>query len=507
MGVVNGDEADFVLDADLSRSTLRPWRINKPVNDEIGVRSIYESACGLTVSSLCHDYAEGVPGCNGRVFRSGDGPPMTATDANAVSGQWTRLGFPANLPAPVLSAASVPSDPVSAQPHSVVYTLVNQFGEESQPSLPSNAVMSDYSTALLVSGLPACDPAFQVKEIRIYAERSGFVSGTEKTNEPDSGFFLKKIVSCGTSSASFDLAGPGDMLETLDYMSPPEDLHSIAAWRSGQLSGLSGNLLWFSIKGKPHAWPADARMRFYGTAIRHLAGVQHGYVLTDEKPFVVQLQSDCKGPRCHRGDHVDAPGIVSARSAAIYGDAVIYATKRGLQILNGFRSQELNFWDQTSWQQMRPDTMIGAVHDGCYFGFTATAGFRLQLTGNPRTALTYLSERPTAIHAGKFDRLYLAEPTGVTRWNEGDAYKEALWRKDDIRTPYLAMGAARVLGGSADVEVRHGNSAKAQALGLLPHALVKRFAPYRANTHGITIKTTEEVSRVDIAVGTVELDS
>jgi hypothetical protein len=499
------------VDCDFQRGSIKPFRTNKVLRAVAGdVGSIFETACCIVTGTVCQTFAQGLPGCKDMVFRAGDGKPQAALVGKACLGDWCDLGFPCPLPAVALSSMS-PANGRTSAPTAVVYTLVSNFigadGEpwESQPSAPSNIVESDHGATLIISGIPAFAAQCNIKEIRIYASRAGFETGIEEKNNSSAGFFLRAIVPVGTTSTSFACGNPGALCTTLNYESWPEDARDINSWRTGQLSALSGNKVIFSIKNHPHAIDYTATMAFYGCAIRYITGTNHGYVLTDGSPFIISLKTGDDGVQCHAAEHLAQPApCVSARSAVVYGDTVIYATKRGLMSLTGGSSKELQFWSERQWQEMRPDTIIGAVHDGHYFGFTETHSFRISLRGDPE--ITYLSESyPQAAHGGMYDRLYIATASNLEEWNEGDANKTAIAERRGLETGKVAMAAVKIHGQASNVTIYPGCNHSYLSVGAMRDCSPKRFSALRVASWGFKVETKDEVFRVDLATGLGEL--
>lgn len=449
--------ATYCLDADFDGRIITPIRANKLVKKAKNIKAMYETRCGLVTSEHCETFAEGGIGNDGRVFRAGYDGVWTAYDRDAVEGRWQALGFPGDKPPPIISVPT-PATGFNAVPTVVAYLYVNKFGERSQLSAPSIREYADFDTQILVSGIPVPDPRLGVTQIIVCATRTGTESGSERSNPQNTAFFQYKSLKPGVTFTSFNLNQPGDMVETLEYSPPPQRLRDVRSWRNGQLSGIADNCLWFSTPNQYHAWPEAYRMRVYGAMLRHLVGVKHGYVLTDEAPFIVQLSPSAGNPYFHNGDHTpEALPCVSPASAAIYGDSAIYATKDSLMMLTGFNQKALSYWSAREWQNLRPDQMVGVVHDDCYYGFSENASFRLRLTGDPEQALTMISDRPSAAHRGRFDHLYLADDTKIERFAEGTDYRTAIWEHNHIIGVKSNVAAVRIEGtGTLQVSSEYG---------------------------------------------------
>lgn len=443
--------AGYARDLDLRRSTLFPLRTNKTLKEAAGQTSVYAGRCFTVSSSGEHQYTEGMPGCDDTLYRSGDGAVMFASERDAAADRWTRLGFQQPVEAPAISNLDIASsDEMLGEYTSAVYTYVRNLGDrihESAPSLPSDTILINIGNHVVVSGIEAPLPEIGVTSIRLYLYHKGTFSGGEKTNARNGGYFLAGEIAPTETSGRALFGYPTDGLTTEGYEPPPHGLRDISSWRSGQFAGLTPyNTLAFSVPNVDYAWPQASQMVFYGKAVRFIAAIRHGYVLTDEAPFVVDLNVQCGGPQCHKGEHlkVSMP-CISRKSAAVFGDAVVYASPKGLVVVDGMKSTILPIWSEDKWAEMNPMTMVGCVHSGHYYGFTDRVSFAVKLDGDRRDALVHLSEQNVKAAVCSPDgRLVVSDGVSVVEMFGGTDFRTFKWKRTYRLGEWASFSAYRL---------------------------------------------------------------
>lgn len=470
--------ATVAENVDLTNQCLRPWRVPRKVSGKVG-QFLWKEHCCEIASEDCHaSIADLRINCGALVASNirADGFPAMATVEQACAGQWNRLGFPCTLPAPTANT----STPLkvftvtdhSAQVRTYKYRLKNQFGQFSQGSYPSAALSLNALSAVRVSLPTTFPPEWGITHVEIFAsEQNTDVVGLVNTGgQSSSSWFSVGEVPLGTAIFIDDASNIlGDMIDSDEFDPPPDNLRDVQYWRNGQLAGLSGNELVFSLRNHPHAWPTQMRHTFHHEPVKLLTGTNTGYVATKGRPAIVSLNQACNGDGCHSVMETDEPHpIASYRSAAIHNEHGIWATKDGLlMIAPGGQTRLLTsaYYTQDQWRALQPASMIGVVHDGIYYGFTSEIGIRLRLPDSTYDAqddgnLTTLNfgtlGRPTALYRSDNDELYIQFADGVYWWNEGGSYMTARWRSALHDMPGLTgFSAYKVVHKHADVNVQH----------------------------------------------------
>jgi hypothetical protein len=83
--------------------------------------------------------------------------------------------------------------------------------------------------------------------VRIYRTQTG-TTGTAE-------FFFLREIAAGVASTTDDGRTLGEVLETVTWLEPPQDLSYLTAMWNGMMAGISGNAVRYCEAYKPYAWP------------------------------------------------------------------------------------------------------------------------------------------------------------------------------------------------------------------------------------------------------------
>ncbi|WP_439291470.1 hypothetical protein [Lonepinella koalarum] len=457
--------AQVAEDVDLSRGTLRPWRTDKKVSDKTG-KVIFVDKCCYLASENCHANFSPMETDCGYLVASGVGDyPVIQQRQNACDDRWQRLGFPVEIPAPNAQFLGTLSQDFNQELRQYIYTLVDELGFESAPSLPSEPIYVHNDQNVVISGIGADFPTYSIAKVRLYCAVTPLDYGDPKA-EYDAHFLLVDEVDVGTTSYVHQAHSVyGEECLTEEYAPPADNMRDLQYCGNGQLGGLVGTELWLSEPLKPHAFPEAYRYgNFNGRPIRFLCGEKVGYILTDEYPAMIEMESPCQSQGCRSISIVEEPlPIISYQSACLYNGACFYATKDGLVMLAGNSAKVITtaLFTQDQWQALAPWQMSGVVHDGYYFGFTDKIGIRFKVPDSIHDdvqieALATLSIRPKAVYRSDQDQLFFALDDGIYQWNAGNSWKHFKWRGRLNALPgYTAMTAYKLVQEYQSNRVTH----------------------------------------------------
>lgn len=501
--------AALAENVNLEQGTLKPWRVPLKISDETGA-AIYTDGCAV-VSGSCRTRFAGTGIDCDAVLAATDLPgytyPVFSTDWQS----WERLGFPCDLPAPSASAGDVDED-FTMELRSYVYTAVNRMGWESQPSFPSAWVRANTGKPVTVSGLSVPDNAVT---LRIYRAQSPLDFGVQQEADNQAAWLKVGEVDAGQGGFSDDVLVAGEACVSQEYHAPPNDLRELCSWREGRLAGLSGNQFVMTERRLPHAWNRKYAVSFYDRPIALRCTERKGYVLTDGRPVVLDIQGDCEEgtpPIVVHEIPVPLP-IISRQSAAVYMGGVVYAADVGLVALNGIEATIITaeHYSKAQWQQLLPHTLRGVVHQGYYYGASDNAMIRFRLPDSlfeppKHNALTTLTLRPQALHTGADGELYLALNDGTYRWHAGDDNLPWRWhsKQHDIGSN-VRMSAWRVNGkGNTSVEHR-ANGAHIQNIEAVSSKPYRLPVGHTGRTWQVRLKGRHEVRAYRLATSIRDL--
>lgn len=399
-------------------------------------KSIYRFGKSEPENQYWFSWTSDVYACRGpvietteRTYFSGDGAPKKTDLSLALSGGTSYPVAAYNLGVPAPTTAPTGSQIAGAGPNVVesrafVFTNVTGWGEESGPS-PAVIVEANSTSIPKLDNIEPI-PTGNHNIVKRYIYRT--VTSSSGTNY----YWIGEIAAGVTTfTDNVDITAVGEPLATLDWDTPPDDLHGLIALPSGALCGLSKNQVCFSVVGAPYAWPAKYRLTCDYDGVAVAASGQGVYVLTTGNPYYINT-GDPESAQMIRIDE-ESP-CIAARSVVTIGGSVIYAAPTGLVSVSqsGSKIVTESIYDKEAWEATAPQNMVAGRHDGRYYGFFAGGGgFSLDKDGNfvPHDITA------TAVYTDPvLDQMYVAVGTQIQKWNSGSA-KTATWRSKRFNVP------------------------------------------------------------------------
>lgn len=270
----------------------------------------------------------------------------------------------------ILVDPPVESEETSAT--SYVYTFINEFGEESAPSDPTDTILRGPNTAVTITTPTTATAGHGITHKRIYRAVTSD-SGTQFQLVNTEGDIL---LATATYEDQKDDAQLGEVLESEGWDLPPTDGHNIVAGANGITAMLSKNQWCPSVANRPHAWPEDYRLTMDYDAVAQgvvdtsfIVGTKGGpYIVQGSDPSAMAMSSKPEIPQ----------GCMSRRSGAtMAGLGWLYAGPDGLVAVAGpgqARIATEAYISPKEWKALNPASIIGAAHDDRYFGFYDAGG-------------------------------------------------------------------------------------------------------------------------------------
>ena len=250
---------------------------------------------------------------------------------------------------------------------SYVFTYVNDFAEESAPSLPSAVVVRPDGVSATVT-TPTVIPSgisadYGITTKRIYRAATGNAGTAYR--------FVAEIP-LGTASYVDTLtdAELGEVLQSESWDLPPSDLRGILALPNGVMAGFSKNQLCFSEQNHPHAWSVANRLNT-DTKIVGIGNVDTTVVIGTESFVYVASGND---PAAYSMNKFEVPYAASSKNSFAYltGIGVVFAGPNGLMAVQGI-GQVVNLTEtvftRRQWQALNPPSMQAVSHNNIYWLF------------------------------------------------------------------------------------------------------------------------------------------
>lgn len=414
-------------------------------------------------------------------YFTGDGAPKVTDSSIAVQGGGTNypnaaylLGVPAPTTAPVATVQGAAVDPTQAEDRVYVVTFVAQIGsvEMEGPPSPVSGVVSVEPSQTVAGTLPAIPSgAYNFTKKRIYRTvYSGSAGSTEWK------FVKDELAASLTFTDDVATVSLGGLLPSTEWDPPPSDMHSLGLHPGGFMFGASGLDVCVSVAYQPHAWPASWRHKLDYPIVSMVMAGNSILVTTTGKPYLIVGTSP---------DSLDREPIeinqacVSKRGTVNVGYAAVYPSPDGLMVVGPGIAKNATeaLMRREDWQAYKPSTILGAWHDGKYFGFYDTGTVQAGFIFDPATEdFTDIDVYATAVFTDKItDTLYLQVGTDIVAWNGGATKKTMTWKGKLNLLPYPAnMGIAQVFAAAYPVTF------KLYADGTLKHTeTVASRSPFR----------------------------
>ena len=444
-----------------------------------------------------------------KTYFTGGGAPKKTDSSIATSGG---TNYPTNsyllgVPSPpagftvALNGAAGNAEDAVDRAYAVTY--VSAWGEEGPPSPLTASVQFWEGQTVTLNTLPTGPSGnYNMATKRIYRTATG--SSTELD-------FVAEMA-LGTASYVDSILDSqlGETIQSIYWEPPPPDMFGLGAMANGLMYGFSKNLLCISEPWLPHAWnPLNQQATNYPI----IAGGHFDntiVVLTTKNPHLVTGYD----PRSLTMQEYDIKqGCVSARSAVSSKYGVSYASPDGLMLIGpaGYKSLTEPFMTKDQWQTLKPDSILGAVHEDRYFGFYdngTNQGCFLLDPANLDAGMVYLDVYADGVFSDPLtDKLYLLVGDQIVVWDEGIA-ETFTWKSKVFKLSRpTCMTVGRVLADSYnDLQLRFyvdGQVVHTQAV--TDDKTFRMPAGYRERLFEFDLVGTDVVNQVDLAGSPAEL--
>lgn len=251
---------------------------------------------------------------------------------------------------------------------SYVYTFVNDIGEESAPSLPSNTVLRPDGVSVTVT-TPTDVPTgvdngdYFVTTKRLYRAATG-----------SAGTAYRFVAEIPLAQADYvDVLHDtelGEVLQSDNWALPPDDLQGILALPNGVMVGFRRNQLCFSAQNQPHAWPVEYRLTT-DTDIVGIGNIDTTVVIGTESFLYVASGND---PAAYSMSKFEVPQAASSKLSFAYitGLGVVFSGPDGLMACAGIgqvKNLTQTVFTRRQWQALDPSSIVSVAHNDIYFMF------------------------------------------------------------------------------------------------------------------------------------------
>lgn len=412
---------------------------------------------------------------------------------------------------------------------SYCYTVVDNIGQESAPSPPSQVY--DVSAFKAGQGIRVSLPNVN-RPTNNYIEKKRVYRCTAGTDGAADFMFIGEVSGGVESFDDYDpstktLRNAAEVIQTIGWDAPPLDLSGITTLSGGVLAGFikGTNEVCFSEPLVQYAWPEKYRLKMPQPVLCISSLGEELVVFTGSNIITIRGEpgymsvSEVFGSR--------GTPCLTGRGVVKYEKGLLYPGHDGLYLYDG--SGCFNITKDTvspeTWKWYRPDRMIGAYYDEQYWIFeediqscaaiNINNGVLMKIKAMEKTELT------TGAHVDYRGRLFVMSWYRVFQWEGGQSLKTATWTSGVLPMPYHANLSAAII--TAETPYTEGDSIQLKVWGhhkgvkslvfdsAAIGVLIRQNEPFRLpggfvmTAMQIEIQTNIPVSSVKLATSMTEL--
>ncbi len=465
-----------------SRGDLRPWNMPLTVASvPAGRGTIYRMGRDVVSNSLywlswpgvvhaIHGFISG--DATERTYYTGDGAPKQTNNVIGLAGApfptaYRQLGVPVPAAAPVVTPNNT-GVATAKEYRYYTYTYVTDW-EESAPAPVSAQVECKTDDTLAITNIEA-PPAGShgINRVRVYRTQTGQQGDTEF-------FFLREEIAT-IGATTDDNRTLGEVMPTDGWLPPPATLSFLTAMWNGMAAAINtvDGSVRYCVAYKPYAWPIpyetlppDARAVALATFGQRLL------VLTTGDPVLVSGS----GP-----DSLDEQPLqfnqscIAPRSAVGLGHGVAWACPDGLAYYGDAGGAKLitqGILTREDWQAMNPQSIVGGIYEGAYFGLYTQEGVKKGFIVDPVSpgGIFFLEAGYDSLYYDESqDALFVLDGINIKKWDSAPAVMVASARSKVFPSTPRNYDCGRVEASAYPVTVSF------DALGLLADQVAKRVA-------------------------------
>lgn len=318
-----------------------------------------------------------------------------------------------------------------------VYTVVNEWGEESAPSPVSSAIVcyNDSHVTVSVTATSTADYV-PISRVRIYRTNTG----TESTA-------FQYVTEASLAAAASPIADqvPSDYLaevmETSEWNPPPLDIKYITLVGGDFYAGVSGREVCLSESRVPYAWPLSYRFPLEDPPVGVATNGVDLVVMTSGRPVVFTGNAPQAVQMVRLADYQPC---MNEESIAVFDGMVVYASPDGIVGISssqGYRNLTEGIWTREQWQAFNPASVKLVVFERMLWMTCDTGGYLIDLASQSAVPTTLTFD--CAHYDGYTDTLYISK--------DGTRYKVGLgdpltyqWYSKEYLLPGTNYCSARV---------------------------------------------------------------
>jgi hypothetical protein len=343
-------------------------------------------------------------------------------------------------------------------------TFVNEFGDESEPSLPTNpkSVVPGNDVTLTIAPYASKGQShhvqyFPISKVRIYRTDEIGTFRLVTTEEDAANTLTWKAENMTFTDTKTD-AELGEPLTTTGWSVPPIGLKGLVNAPNGMVAGFKGRTVAGAVPYAPYAWPL-ANQVATDYEVVGLVPTSAGMVVVTKGMPAILIGDNPANWTMQKLEY--AQGCVSRRSIVDMGEFAMYASPDGLVAITGAAVEVLTkpIMTREQWQAYNPTTIVAGQVEGRYIATYLSGNTRKGFIYDPQTqSFTDLTLTAQSFANDLLNDVLLMLGTDgkVTEWNQATAsFKPYVWvsRWFQLPVPEI-MGVAQIFTTTIDLTGR-----------------------------------------------------
>lgn len=402
-----------------------------------------------------------------------------------------------------------------------IATFVTDWGEESEPSEPSDLVPFDQNDLVSIPRPTVTGgESFAARNIakwRVYRTNAGLSSASFQ-------FVGEVLVSAASFADTKKGSELGEVCPTVAWLQPPYRMNAqsdtyptpvsgsnpylrgLVGMPNGIMAGFFDNTVAFCEPYVPYAWPVEYQISTEFPIVGLGVFGQTLFVGTTGNPYFIS-GADSASMSAQKLDSNQA--CVSRKSICAVQGGVLFASPDGLCVAepNGVTVISSGLYTREDWQALSPATMFAADHENIYYLFHNSGCLAFDLSSKK---LGHVDLQADAVFVDRLtDTMYVASGTSISAVFGGAARRTGLWKSGKLVLPAQAPFAWLQVDGEQTVGVPvtvrwYGDGVlrhTATVTGIAP----MRLPPGRWLEHEIEIESAARLTKVMFAGHTLEL--
>jgi hypothetical protein len=405
-----------------------------------------------------------------------------------------------------------------------VVTFVTNWGEESEPSEPSNLLEPDQNDSCTVarpastSGEPYATR--NIVKWRLYRSNSGSQSAAFQ-------FVEEMLIATASYNDSKKGAELGEVCPTTTWTEPPYRmdaqatgwpkpvvgtnpfLRGLTGMPNGIMAGFFDNTVAFCEPYVPYAWPVEYQI----TTEHPIVGLgvfdTTLFVGTTGNPYLIS-GSDSASMSAQKLDSNQS--CSSALSIASVQGGVLFASPDGLCLASpgGVQVVTQGLYTREDWQKLNPSSMMAVEHERIYYLFYDNGTPGCLSFDLPNKKLGRVDLSADAVFVDRLnDIMYAAKGASVNAVFGSIARRTALWRSArQVLPQFAALAWVQVYGDQTvedPVTVRWYGDGVLRHTSTLTDTKPQRLPAGRWIEHEVEVESKSRVTSVMLASSTAEL--